>query len=101
MVFSTHHPAMDWQLSSPENYFAVKQVSETWSKGGGQFEVTFWRRPLTAMCRAIAESGFVIEQLVEPEPLASLADSDPVAYEEISTKPRFLFFCLRPSAIAK
>ena len=51
--------------------------------------------------RAIAESGFVIEQLVEPEPLASLADSDPVAYEEISTKPRFLFFCLRPSAIAK
>ncbi|MGA2528846.1 MAG: class I SAM-dependent methyltransferase [Acidimicrobiales bacterium] len=100
VVFSTHHPAMDWQLSSPENYFTIKQVSEKWWKGSGQFEVTFWRRPLTAMCRAIADSGFVIEQLVEPEPLASLADRDRVAYDEISTKPRFLFFCLRPVTIA-
>jgi hypothetical protein len=23
VVFSTHHPAMDWQLHSPEDYFAV------------------------------------------------------------------------------
>ncbi|MGA3353375.1 MAG: methyltransferase domain-containing protein [Acidimicrobiales bacterium] len=99
VVFSTHHPAMDWQLSSRDNYFATKQLTETWSKGTGQFEVTFWRRPLTAMCQAIAVSGFLIERLVEPEPLASLADRDPVAYDEISTKPRFVFFrlCASPN----
>ena len=97
VVFSTHHPAMDWQLHSPEDYFTVKKVTERWSKGAGSFEVTFWRRPLTAMCRAIAEAGFVIERLVEPEPLTSLATRDPATYEEIRTKPRFIFFVLRPS----
>ena len=44
VVFSTHHPAMDWLLSSPEDYFATKQVTEDWSMGTSSFEVTFWRR---------------------------------------------------------
>ncbi|HUB70571.1 MAG TPA: class I SAM-dependent methyltransferase, partial [Acidimicrobiales bacterium] len=67
VVFSTHHPTLDWVLA-PEGYFALKQVTETWTKGGRDFEVTFWRRPLTAMCQAISEAGFLIERLVEPEP---------------------------------
>jgi SAM-dependent methyltransferase len=95
VVFSTHHPAMDWQLNSPDDYFATKQVTDSWAKGTGRFEVTFWRRPLTAMCQAIASAGFVIERLVEPEPLAALVEHDPAAYDEICTKPRFLFFRLR------
>ncbi len=95
VVFSVHHPAMDWQLHAPDDYFAVRQVTETWAKGSGQFEVTFWRRPLTAMCQAIASAGFVTERLVEPEPLEELAARDPVAYEQIRTQPRFLFFRLR------
>ncbi len=97
VVFSTHHPTLDWQLSSPDDYFAIKQVTDTWEKGTGQFEVTFWRRPLTAMCEAIASGGFVIERLVEPAPLPALAQHDADAYKEISTKPRFLFFRLHPS----
>ena len=96
VIFSTHHPSMDWLLSSPDDYFATKQVTEDWSMGSGSFAVTFWRRPLSAMCKAIASAGFVIEQLVEPEPLPALADRDPAAYDEIRTKPRFLFFRLRP-----
>ncbi len=77
VVFSTHHPALDWQLHAPEDYFAVKHVTETWSKGSGRFEVSFWRRPLTAMGEAIASAGFVIERLAEPAPLAELADRTP------------------------
>jgi SAM-dependent methyltransferase len=100
VVFSTHHPAMDWQLHAPEDYFAVRQVTETWEMGSGRFEVTFWRRPLTAMAEAIASAGFVIERLVEPAPLTELADRDPVAYATIRTKPRFLFFRLRPAPTA-
>ena len=34
VVFSTHHPAMDWQLHSRDDYFAVRQVTETWLKDG-------------------------------------------------------------------
>jgi ubiquinone/menaquinone biosynthesis C-methylase UbiE len=32
VVFSTHHPTMDWPLFSPENYFATMQVTEEWEK---------------------------------------------------------------------
>jgi SAM-dependent methyltransferase len=97
VVFSTHHPAMDWMLSSPDDYFAVKQVTETWVKGGRSFEVSFWRRPLTDMSDAIADAGFVIERLAEPEPLAELAERDADEYETIRTKPRFRFFRPRPA----
>lgn len=93
IVFSTHHPTMDWE-HSPDDYFAVKQVTELWRKGGRDFEVTFWRRPLTAMTEAIASSGLVIERLIEPQPVPELRARDPDAYEEIRTKPRFLFFRL-------
>jgi ubiquinone/menaquinone biosynthesis C-methylase UbiE len=94
VVFSTHHPAMDWE-HSPDDYFATKQITEQWDKGSLEFDVTFWRRPLTAMTRVIASSGFVIEQLVEPQPLPELRDLDADAYERINTQPRFLFFRLR------
>ncbi len=94
VVFSTHHPTMDWEIAGGD-YFATTQVTERWRKGGGEFEVTFWRRPLTAMTHAITSSGFVIERLVEPGPAPELRRLDPAAYELIRTKPRFLFFRLR------
>jgi ubiquinone/menaquinone biosynthesis C-methylase UbiE len=94
VVFSTHHPTMDWE-HSPDDYFATKQVTERWHKGSAEFDVTFYRRPLTAMTHAISSSRFVIEQLVEPEPVPELRDRDPAAYELIRTKPRFLFFRLK------
>jgi ubiquinone/menaquinone biosynthesis C-methylase UbiE len=94
VVFSTHHPAQDWQLHSRDDYFAVKQVTETWDAGGRPFEVTFWRRPLTAITGAITGSGFVIEKLVEPEPLPGLRDRDPKAYRKLRTSPAFLLFRL-------
>ncbi len=99
VVFSVHHPTMDWRISSPEDYFAFKQVTDTWCKGGREFEVSFWRRPLTAMCRSIAASGFIIERLVEPGPSPELAERDPEAYQLIRTEPRFLFFRLAPKAV--
>jgi ubiquinone/menaquinone biosynthesis C-methylase UbiE len=93
VVFSTHHPAMDWQLHTPEDYFAVRQVTEVWTGG---FEVTFWRRPLSAMTESIAGAGFVIERLAEPLPRPELAGRNPKDDHAIRTEPRFLFFRLRP-----
>jgi ubiquinone/menaquinone biosynthesis C-methylase UbiE len=97
VVFSTHHPAMDWQLHSPDDYFACKQVTETWSKRSREFDVTFWRRPLTAMAEAIASAGFLIDRLIEPMPSPELRDRDRDAYELLCTRPQFLFFRLRPA----
>jgi ubiquinone/menaquinone biosynthesis C-methylase UbiE len=100
VVFSTHHPSMDGPIHSPEDYFAIKQVTEEWSKGSGMFEVTFWRRPLTAMCDAIASAGFVIERLVEPMPVHDLAERDLRMYDVLRTQPRFLFLRLRPNTLS-
>jgi ubiquinone/menaquinone biosynthesis C-methylase UbiE len=94
VVFSTHHPAMDWQLHSPGDYFAVRQVTESWTLAGGPFEVTRWRRPLTAMTAAIAAAGFLIDRLVEPEPAPELREQDPEADARFRTHPAFLFFRL-------
>jgi SAM-dependent methyltransferase len=94
VTFSTHHPAMDWQEHSTGNYFAVIQVTETWHLGGRPFEVTFWRRPLTAITAAISEAGFVIDRLVEPAPQPGLQERDPRAYDKLRTGPAFLFFRL-------
>jgi ubiquinone/menaquinone biosynthesis C-methylase UbiE len=94
VVFSTHHPTMDWE-HSPNDYFATKQITERWRKGSVEVDVTFWRRPLTAMTQAITSAGFLIEQIVEPQPLLELRDLDADVYDQIRTKPRFLFFRLR------
>lgn len=96
VVFSTHHPTMDWQANLPDGYFAMTRVTDTWCKGSGSFEVSFWRRPLTEMCRSIHSAGFVIERLVEPEPLPELAERDPEHYLILRDAPRFLLFRLAP-----
>ncbi len=93
VVFSTHHPAWDWRNHCPDDYFAFLQVSEVWIP---PYPVTFWRRPLTAITDAIATADFVIERLVEAQPLPELEQRDPTAYRELSTSPLFLHMRLRP-----
>lgn len=46
------------------------------------------------MTAAIASSGFVIDRLVEPEPVPELRERDPEADKQIRTNPSFLFFRL-------
>ncbi len=93
VVLSTHHPTMDWQLTGG-SYFETRQHSETWLKNGVQATVTFWRRPLTAMIAAFRASGFAIDQVVEPMPVAECAERFPEAYAGLTSSPRFLFFRL-------
>ena len=80
-MFSTHHPAADWQTHSPGNYFATLQV-------------TSWRRPLTAMTRAISQAGSVIDRLVKPAPLPGPQEREPAAHRRLTTTPRLLLFRL-------
>jgi ubiquinone/menaquinone biosynthesis C-methylase UbiE len=94
MVFSTHHPTMDWKLHSPDNYFTKKQSTEVWVKGGKPFEVTTWRRPLAEISREISEAGLVINRIDEPMPDTSLHTIEPAKDAYLRTHPHFLFFCL-------
>ncbi len=96
VLFSTHHPFMDWQLDGVGDYFGTRQITETWRKGNEQYEVTFWRRPLSVMFAEIRAGGFTVDALGEPAPLRELESISPSAYRTLTTKPRFLFFRLRP-----
>jgi ubiquinone/menaquinone biosynthesis C-methylase UbiE len=99
VLFSTQHPAIDWQNHSLDDYFAVKEVTETWTLGSKEFEVTLWRRPLTEITSAVAAADFVIDRLVEPEPVPELRELDVDAYTWLCKVPHFLFFRLRHSPI--
>lgn len=94
VVFSTHHPTADARAFTPDDYFATKVVSERWDYGDG-IDVSFWRRPLSAMTGAIAQAGFVISELVEPDPAPELETIDPGLFQRFKTEPQFLFFRLR------
>lgn len=91
LVISTHHPTGDWEHLGG-SYFEDGQVTETWSKG---WEVTTQRVPLTTLTAEFHAAGFVIEQLVEPRPLAAMASSHPEDYARLSTVPAFILFRLR------
>jgi SAM-dependent methyltransferase len=88
LIFSTHHPFMDWQLFKTEDYFATDFINDEWSIG----KVSYFRRPLTAICESIRSGGFVIETILEPRPVAAFRKSDPENYEKLMKNPWFILF---------
>jgi ubiquinone/menaquinone biosynthesis C-methylase UbiE len=94
VVMSIHHPAWDWRNHSPDDYFALLQVSEVWVQ---PHRVTFWRRPLSAVTGAVNEAGFLIDRLIEASPVPELEFRDPNAYRELTTGPFFMHLRLRPA----
>lgn len=87
LVFSTHHPCMDWKLFKQEDYFAVTLLEDEWRDVG---TVYFYRRPLTAISQALDEAGFVIDRLLEPQPVPAMRDVRPELYEQLSREPWFV-----------
>jgi SAM-dependent methyltransferase len=86
LVFSTHHPFMDWQEFRREDYFATELLTDEWSAG----TVRFYRRPLCAMTDALSEAGFVIERLVEPRPTEGYPRQNREWYDKLMRTPWFL-----------
>lgn len=92
LVFSTHHPFMDHEFASQDNYFETYNFSETWQRGDKAVTMRFWHRPLHAMFDALKSAGFQIDILSEPQPDPQVRTLFPDAYRSLTTKPRFLFF---------
>lgn len=88
LVFSTHHPFMDWQQFKCENYFAIDLLDDYW-RGIGP--VQFYRRPLTAISAALLQAGFMIERLLEPAPTEGYRQASPEWFARLSANPWFLF----------
>ncbi len=89
LVFSTHHPFMDWKLFNKEDYFALELLEDEWEIG----KVSFYRRPLAAISQDLDSAGFFIERLLEPQPTEEFRRVDSEGYERLTRNPWFL--CVR------
>jgi len=87
LVFSTHHPFMDWKNFDRPDYFAIEKLDDEWKDVG---KIQFFRRPLTAMSAALSTSGFVIDRLLEPQATEDFRQALPEAYDRLMKNPWFL-----------
>ena len=89
-VVSTQHPATDW-LRKGGSYFDRVLETDAWSSlPAGRNEVRYWREPLSDLCAAATDSGFVIQRLVEPRAPEIMRDRWPATYDELAQRPGFL-----------
>ncbi|WP_127530050.1 class I SAM-dependent methyltransferase [Paenibacillus kobensis] len=96
LIYSVHHPFMDFTHFERPDYFAHELLSEVWNKKeSGPVEVTFYRRPIQEVINATAEL-FVIDRVIEPQPEAELWNNpDALAwcnrwFDRLSIRPHFL-----------
>jgi SAM-dependent methyltransferase len=92
-VISIGHPWMEFKFTKNDNYFETEVLSCEW-RGFGKphVHVPFYRKSLTDVFRPLCQSGFQIEDFVEPRPVPEGKEVDPKTYEQLSRKPGFLCF---------
>jgi SAM-dependent methyltransferase len=95
LAFSTHHPLDDYLAFEAENYFETERERMTWSAGGEKVDVPFYRRPFAEVINPLLETGFQLDELVEPKPTATFEEKKPESYEKRRKYPTFL--CVRAS----
>lgn len=91
LVFSVHHPLMDYLLLNREDYFSIELIEDTWRTPQGEIEVEFYRRPLREIFSPLFVSGFIVEVLHEPMPTDDFKEAMQKEYEKLLKKPMFLF----------
>lgn len=92
LVLSTHHPTQDIAISDPPApYFETVLLTDTWLKGGREFRVRFYHRPINAIVDALNDAGFLVERIPEPQPDRSAFAAYPALFERMNRGPWFLF----------
>jgi len=86
LIFSTHHPFSDLELSPTGDYFSTDLIEDEWDIG----KVQFYRRPLSKITQDLFHSGFVIEAISEPQSIKPPDDVIFKAYERTMKTPRRL-----------
>lgn len=95
LFFSTQHPLTGFQAGK-DDYFATELIEEEWTGfGNSPVRVRFYRRPLSAITSSLANTGFIIEQIIEPRPVEECKRLNPKSYQKLSTTPWFLIIQAR------
>lgn len=95
LTLSTHHPLDDYVAFEAENYFETERERMTWSAAGEEIDVPFYRRPFSEVINPLLETGFQLDELVEPKPKETFEDKKSESYEKRLKHPTFL--CVRAS----
>lgn len=95
LVFSVHHPFMDFTRFKRENYFSTEIIEDVWSTHQGMVEVQFYRRPLKEIVNPLLQGGFLLEALEEPMPTEEFHREMPEVYDRLTKNPTFLFIRAR------
>lgn len=94
LVFSVYHPFNPQGFGKRTEYFATERIDMRWSSGFDHpVEVPVYRRPLTDMLRPLRETGYLIEQIVEPVPTQECERDHPELSRRLRQCP--LFLCVR------
>lgn len=95
LIFSVHHPFMDFTVFKRDNYFLTELLEDEWDTQNGKVKVQFYRRPLSQIFSAVLEAGFLIENVLEPMPTEEFKAALPDIYQRLTQKPQFLFIKAR------
>lgn len=87
VVLSLDHPLGPPLPTQQGGYFDTELVSDTWTKAHVEVTQHFWRRPLSAAIHAIADAGFVIDRIAEPQPSPEALDRYPDESLTVSASP--------------
>ena len=88
--FSCGHPAFDAEYYGTGNYFDVEQVECTWTGFGKKVVMPSFRRSLQDVLMPLIESGFTIQQVLEPLPTEEFRRNDPKRFASLMHRPGFL-----------
>jgi SAM-dependent methyltransferase len=95
IIFSIHHPLMEFIYFQRENYMEIELLEDEWTMGEEKIKVQFYRRPLNKMLQPLIDNGFCIEKILEPEPAKEFKEKLPEAYERLLKRPNFMLIKAR------
>jgi len=93
LVFSVGHPFDEFQHHPEGNYFAVELVDYEWRGFDTPIRVPNYRRSLQAMVEPLLRASFILERLLEPQPVPQFQEQEPADYQKLMRQPGFL--CVR------
>lgn len=82
LVFSSHHPLDDYVAFEGVNYFEVERECMAWSVSDKSIDVPFYRRPFSEVVNPLVETGFQLDELVEPKPTETVEEKNPESYRK-------------------
>lgn len=91
-LFSVQHPLSDYVLNLADDYMQTELYHARFRSIDPKLRVPTYRRPLHRMIDPLIRAGFVLDQIVEPQPTKKFREQFPEQYERLMRRPDFIIF---------